>query len=268
MRQLFQFLVTCTCAVLTFGCAKQLTNELQQGVYPIDYMLDSKECKQKAPITVCLQNVSNSNEFTTFKNAMIAKTKYWYFVPLGIVNFGGTGYSCELGRASIDKNIIDFVKSAYIKEANRSGCFQLVESKNADYSLDVSILNHETKGPYNTYFYLYFALYIYGYGYGQTAGPGQSKVIIKTTLKGKNGSVIEKQFEKETQTDMLRNKNNVHELRQNYVNGMVESLSMAFKDCIEKSVLSINGEIIGKQQISEKNQSIQQQSTIKVIESK
>jgi hypothetical protein len=43
---------------------------------------------------------------------------------------------------------------------------------------------------------------------------------------------------------------------------------MAFKDCIEKSVLSINGEIIGKQQISEKNQSIQQQSTIKVIESK
>ena len=96
-------------------------------------------------------------------------------------------------------------------------------------------MNHETKGPYNTYFYLYFALYIYGYGYGQTAGPGQSKVIIKTTLKGKNGSVIEKQFEKETQTDMLRNKNNVHELRQNYVNGMVESLSMAFKDCIEKN---------------------------------
>lgn len=266
IKYLFRFLLLGTVTILPLGCVKQLTSDLQSGVYSIDYMLDSKECKQKAPITIHLKNVNYDKEFTTFKDFSSAKMKFWYFIPLAIVNFGGTVYDCELGKASIKKDVVDFVKSAYIKEANRSGCFQLVESENADYNLEVTILNHETKGPYSSYFYFYFALYLYGYGYGQNAGPGQSKAVIKTTLKDKNGSIIERQFAKKTKTEMLYKKNDVSELRWNYVNSMVESLSMAFKDCVEKSVLSINEEINGKQQSLEKKLPIQQKENSKVLE--
>jgi hypothetical protein len=258
----------CFIAVLMLGCAKQLTKDLQQGVYPIDYMLDSKVCGQKTPITIRLNTVSYSTEFKEFKDASIAKTKYWYFVPLVFINFGGSGYNCELGKASIDKNIVEFVKKSYAKEASRSGCFQFVDSGNADYDLDVTILSHETKGPYSTYFYMYFALYLYGYGYGQTAGPGKSKAVIGISLRRKDGSVFERQFENETSTEMLRNKNNVNELKRNYVTGMVESLSMAFKDCIEKSVLAINEQISKKQPSYGKTPSIEQHDENEVIDSK
>lgn len=234
-------------AVLALGCSTQLAKGLRNGVYPLGYMLDSKQCAEKAPVTVRLDTVCYCKEFNSFGDSLTAKTKFWYFIPLVVFNFGGATYNCELGKASLDKNIIDFVKSAYVKEATRSGCFRLVDSGDADYTLNVSIQNHETKGPYSSFFYVYFALYIYGFGDMHSAGPGQSKVSMAISLKGKDGAVFNRQFEKTTMTEMIRNKkNDLNEMNRNYVNGLVESLSMAFKDCIEQSVCAVNDQVVKK----------------------
>jgi hypothetical protein len=238
--------IVCFAAIIMTGCAGTLKTDLQGGVYPINYLMDSDECTQKSPVTIRLGKVSYCDAFTSFKEAMEVKRKFSYFIPLILVNFGGDFYNCELGRASIDRSVTDFVRSSYRKEAARSGCFQLVDSDIADYTLDISIVEHETKGPYNFYFYAFFAFYVYGYGYGQTAGPGRSDVKLEITLRDGKADVLKKQFESSVQTEALKNKNDVSELRQHYVISMVESLSMAFKDCIEKSIESINEKITGK----------------------
>ena len=228
--------------VLFSGCAKQLTRDLQ-GSFPLDYMQDSKICSQKSPVKIAVGNVSNEVEL---KDSTYARTKYFVPIPLVFVNVGVSGYSCKLGQAAFDSKIEKFVRDAFEKEAQRSGCFEIVDDGSEEYTVDLTVVEQETKGPYTKYFYMYFAMYVYGYGYGQKAGPGQSSVILKMDLKNRNGESLSRQFESQTSTEMLRGKNNAKELRRNYVIGMVESVSFAFKECIENSILTINQHISGK----------------------
>jgi hypothetical protein len=195
-----------------------------------------------------------------------ARTKYFVPVPLLFVNFGVSGYSCKLGQSAFDSKIEDFVRDSFEKEAQRSGCFEIVNDGSEEYTADLSIVEQETKGPYTKYFYMYFAMYVYGYGYGQKAGPGQSSIALKMDLKNENGESFSKQFESQTSTEMLRGKNDAKELRRNYVIGMVESVSFAFKECIENSVLAINQHISGNESNVGRKAPIEQSGDIEVIE--
>jgi hypothetical protein len=221
------------------GCAKQLTRDIQ-GTFALDYMQDSKICKQKLPIRIAIGSVNNKVEL---KDSTYARTKYFVPIPLILFNIGLSGYSCYLGQAAFDVKIEDFVRKSFEKEAQRSGCFEIVNDGSEQYTVDLTVAKQETKGPYSKYFFMYCAIYVYGCAYGQKAGPGQSNVLLKMDLKKNGDKVLSRQFDSQTTTEMLQGKNNVKELRRNYVIGMVESLSFAFKDCIENSVLAINKHI-------------------------
>ncbi|MBD3345935.1 MAG: hypothetical protein GF401_12805 [Chitinivibrionales bacterium] len=248
--------------VFLSGCAKQLTRDLQ-GAFPLDYMQDSEICSQKTPVKIALGKVSNEVELN---DSTYARTKYFVPIPLLFVNFGVSGYSCKLGQAAFDSKIENFVREAFEKEALRSGCFEFVNDGSEEYTVDLTVVEQETKGPYTKYFYMYFAVYVYGYGYGQKAGPGQSLIALKMDLKDNNGESFSRQFESQTSTEMLRGKNDAKELRRNYVIGMVESVSFAFKDCIENSVFAINQHIGGTELNVGRKAPIEQSGDIEVIE--
>ncbi|MBN2286735.1 MAG: hypothetical protein JXI43_09830 [Tissierellales bacterium] len=261
-RKLLPFITIAFLFVLFSGCAKQLTRDLQ-GSFPLDYMQDSEICNHKAPIKVAIGNITNEVELN---DLTYARTKYFVPIPLLFVNFGVSGYSCKLGQSAFDSKIEDFVRESFEKEAQRSGCFEIVKDGSEEYTANLSIVEQETKGPYTKYFYMYFAMYVYGYGYGQKAGPGQSSIALKMDLKNENGESFSKQFESQTSTEMLRGKNDVKELRRNYVIGMVESVSFAFKECIENSVLAINQHISGNESNVGRKAPIEQSGDIEVIE--
>ncbi len=78
---------------------------------------------------------------------------------------------------------------------------------------------------------------------GQKAGPGGSSVALKMDLKQGDKTIASEKFSSYTTTDMLRGKNNVKELRRNFLIGMVELVSFAFEECIENAVYTINAQI-------------------------
>jgi hypothetical protein len=242
-----------------FNCAKQLTRDLQ-SYSSLSYLQDSKFCEQKTPTRIAIGNVKNEAKL---KDSTKANLLYFVPIPLVFVNFGISGFTCKLGRSAFDIQLEDFVKNAFAKEAERSGCFELVNDGSEEYTVNLTIVENEAKGPYTKYFYMYFAMYVYGYGHGQKAGPGEVNIALKMDLVGKNGKNVSRRFESVRKTELLRGKNNAKELRRNYVIGMVESVSFAFKECIENIVLSINqyvtnGEIdTGREAPNEQNGDIE-----------
>jgi|AGTN01.2.fsa_nt_gi hypothetical protein len=64
---------------------------------------------------------------------------------------------------------------------------------------------------------------------------------------------------------MLCGKNNEKELRKNYVMAMVESVSFAFKECIENFVLAINQYISGNEINAGRKAPAEQSGDIEII---
>lgn len=218
------------------GCAKQLTRDLQE-TSSLGYLQDSKICEKKTAIRVAIGTVKNEAELD---DSTSAKLQYFVPLPFVFINVFLSGYTCKLGHNAFDMRQEDFLKDAFVKESQRSGCFELVNDGSEDYTVNLTLVNNEIKGPYTKYFYMYFALYVYGYGYGQKAGPGKVSMALKMDMVAKNGNNISRQFESTKKTELLRGKNNAQELRRNYAIGMVESQSFAFKECIENTVFAIN----------------------------
>lgn len=209
-------------------------------------MFDSRQCEKRLPITVCFKNVSYASDFKEV-DFTYSKLKYWFVVPLVMLNIGTSEYTCVFGKSSIDRDVLPFVRESVEKECNRSGCFRLTSPDSASYDLSVSISNYRSVGPYGVFFYMYFFMYVYGFGYNHTAVPGESQVVLKMTLTGRDGSVYEKEFNVLKESLVLKGRNDVRELRRNYTNSMIEALSMSFKESIEDVVKSINDHFVGKE---------------------
>lgn len=94
-------------------------------------------------------------------------------IPLFFVNFLVNGYRCTLGRRAFDRRFDNFVKDAFTKESERSGCFEVVDDGSEDYTANLTIVENETTGPYSNFFYRYFAGYVCGFCYREKAGPAK-----------------------------------------------------------------------------------------------
>lgn len=84
-------------------------------------------------------------------------------------------------------------------------------------------------------------------------------------LTDKDDKNIGRQFESQKTTVILHDKGNRNELRQNYLIGMVESVSFGFKECIENIVLAINQSIQGNEIPIGEKAPIEQHGDIKIL---
>jgi hypothetical protein len=204
------------------------------------YMMDSKTCETKKPVTVKLETIIDSSKMPDY---LTAKTSLFLFLPFVICNVVTTQYNCAIGRSSLDCSIKPFLRSSFEAEAERSGCFELTRSDSADYTCTITISECKSTGPYNSFFAVYYAIFVVGSVRGHTAGPGNSTVTLSSTLKNNKGEIIPLKFTASNKTLMLKNSNNVRSLQKTYVNGLVESLSFSFKQAIEQTIQGINSEI-------------------------
>jgi hypothetical protein len=219
------------------GCAKQLTASLQGRVFPMGYLYDSPISTDKSPVTVRLSNFTKNSDLP---EELKARLTFFFALPAAIVNFAVSNYTCELGKASIQSDPDTFLRKSIIEEARRSGCFTVMDSAQADYDLDIHVIKQRVKGPYSKYFYLFFLMYFYGFGYGQTAGEAESDVSMEIVLKKDANVQFQKVVDAKITTKAITARNNLDELRQNYVNSLVEAFSNSYKECAKQAIQSVN----------------------------
>lgn len=220
------------------GCAKQLTNDLQWS-FPLEYLHDSKICRQKSNVKIAIGNVESK---ITLPKSTYARASYYVPVPLLLLNFGVSSYSCRLGQSSVETDMNAFLYNEFAKEAIRSGSFKIVSDGTEDYTVDLTIINQETVSSYTKFFLMFAIAYVHGWSLAQKYGPAQSNVTLKMHLKGKDGRSVEKLFKSSAQEKLKRFKieHDLRKFRRNCVIEMIESSSKAFKDCIEKTVSEID----------------------------
>ena len=145
------------------------------------------------------------------------------------------------GKSMIEEEIPSFLRTSLISEISRSGNFNADTFENSDYTIELSIDEIKTEGPYISSGFFYFALFAYGYSYSDKAGPAISNLQISYKLK-KNGQVIHNNiFNSEKITEPINKRYNSKSiLQQDYAISMIEAISFNFKNTIELIVSDLN----------------------------
>ena len=223
-----------------WGCATQLTGQFR-GVSSLGYIMDSKECSVKQPVTIKFMPVIDN----TGMGDTITVKGTSFVIPLVALDFWGSNYHCVLGRNSIDRPIAPFFYKSFESEAKRSGCFRLIDSDSADYTCQITLSKGSCVGPYSHFGGFYFLVFAFGFFDNHSAGPGVSTITMDITLTKKSSPVFKKKFISERKTEMLTLQHNrLDELQNNFISGLVESFSFAMKDCIEQGVKAIDSVVV------------------------
>lgn len=249
------FAVLLLSAVLLCSCAGNSTiaTGMSKTPYPLSYLHDSKKIDNKAKVNLCLQYIKN--ETKAFPETTTVENKGTFVLPLLFINVWDVKYDCTLGKNNINEDISSFVKDKLVIESQRSGNFILLQdSNNCDYSLELTINNHITTGPYREYGNIIFLVVAVGANSSKSAGPAISIISMHLKLSKKGVVVLEKDIESSVVGRLIKSRySSTDELQADYANSMVESLSYAFKDCIEKAIQEINSNIIqNKNQLAER----------------
>ncbi len=232
--------LSCT---LLIGCSKHISYRIGQESYSLDYTPDSETCRQRGSVKIALGTVENQ---VPLKDSSYARTALFLPAPLIFINAGVHRHSLRLGQSAFDTQLHDFLRDAFLRESERSGCFEIVGDGSQEYTVHLTILGQTTKAPYVRSFFRYFTLLSRGSRYHQKAGPAQSHLVIKLELKDKERTVIREFHKPHTQSPIFQENSADKKLLYNYLEAMVESVSLAYKFSVEHSIASINRYISGQ----------------------
>ncbi|MGE0076344.1 MAG: hypothetical protein AB7S48_00640 [Bacteroidales bacterium] len=203
------------------------------------YIMDSKIADSKNSISVSIDTILFSTNIMNDSTKVI-REKGW-FLPLVLVYIWNSKNKCNQGKSMIEENIPSFLKTSLISEANRSGSFSIDTLNRSDYSLELSIDEIKTEGPYISSGFFYFALYVYGYSYADIAGPAISNLSVSYKLKKGDQIIHSNSFKSEKITEQINKRySNIEILQQDYAVSMVEATSYNFKNTIELIVNDLN----------------------------
>ncbi len=226
---------------LIVGCTstKKIQKNMNSKSYSMAYIMDSKISDSKNNINVRIDSIFISPTIMS-DTTKIEREKGW-FLPLVFVYVWNSQNKCSQGKSMIEDNIPSFFKTSLISEISRSGNFNVDTLKNSAYSIELSIDEIKTVGPYLSSGFFYFALYIYGYSYSDKAGPAISNLSVSYKLK-KGGQVIHSNsFSSEKVTEQINKRyTNTNILQQDYAISMVEATSFNFNNTIKLIVNDLN----------------------------
>lgn len=230
-------------ACLTFFAGCTSTREIQSNMnlrsHSIAYIMDSDVSATKANISVSIDPIYINSDFMV-DSAKVEREKAW-FVPLVFVNIWHSQNNCILGKSMIEEDISSFLKASLIGEINRSGNFIADTLNNSLYSLELSIDEIKTEGPYVSSGFFYFAVVAYGYSQSEIAGPAISNLKVSYNLKSGDEIIFSNSFISEKITEQInRRYSNTNLLQQDYAVSMVEANSYNIKNTIEYIVNDLN----------------------------
>jgi hypothetical protein len=207
--------------------------------YSLAYIMDSKISNLKDSISISVDTIL-FNPGIISDSTTIKKEKGW-FLPLVFVYVWNSQNKCSQGKSMIEEDIPSFLKTSLESEISRSGNFNIDTKRKSDYSIELSIDEIKTEGPYVSSGFFYFALYAYGYSYSDRAGPAISKLRVSYKLKNRDQIVHSNSFSSEKITEQINKRyTNTNILQQDYAVSMVEATSYNFKNTIEQIVNDLN----------------------------
>lgn len=207
--------------------------------HSIAYIMDSNISESKANIPVRIEPIK-FNPDLMIDSAIVKREKGW-FVPLILVNIWHSQNNCILGKTMIEEDISSFFRTSLISEINRSGKFIADSLNNSSYSLELSIDEIKTEGPYVSSGFFYFAVFAYGYSQSEIAGPAISKLNISYNLRNGDEVIYSNSFNSNRLSEQInRRYTNTNLLHQDYAISMVEAKSYNIKSTIEYVVNDIN----------------------------
>ncbi len=233
------FLIIGFTLVASCTSTKQIQKNLNSNSYSMAYIMDSKIAGSKDSISISVDtilfNSSIMNDTTKIK-----REKGW-FLPLVFVYVWNSQNKCSQGKSMIEEDIPYFLKTSLVSEINRSGNFNIDTLNKTEYSIDLSIDEIKTEGPYVSSGFFYFTLYASGYSYSDRAGPAVSNLRVSYKLKKGNQIVHSNSFSSEKVTEQINKRyTNTKILQQDYAVSMVEATSYNFKNTIELIVNDLN----------------------------
>jgi len=232
---------------LIAGCTstKKIQRNLNSKSHSMAYLMDSKISDVKNNINVALDTIYfNSN---IISDTSIVKKKKSWFIPLVVVYVWHAQLDCSQGKSMFTENIPEFLRYSMMDEVKRSGNFSIDTLNYPDYTVELSIDELKTEGPYISSGFFYFALYAYGYSYSDVAGPAISKLDVSYRLKRGDQVVCSNSFHSQKITRQINRKyTNLNILQQDYAASMVEAVSYNFKNVIELITNDINSYISNK----------------------
>jgi hypothetical protein len=212
---------------------------MNSNSYSMAYIMDSKIADSKDSISISVDNIL-FNPSIMSDTTKIKREKGW-FLPLVFVYVWNSQNKCSQGKSMIEEDIPSFLKTSLISEINRSGNFNIDTLDKSDYSLELSIDEIKTEGPYVSSGFFYFALYVYGYSYSDRAGPAISNLKVSYKLKKGDQIIHSNSFSSEKITEQINKRyTNTKILQQDYAVSMVEATSYNFKNTIELIVKDLN----------------------------
>lgn len=233
------FLIIGLTLIVSCTSTKQIQKNMNSKGYSLAYIMDSKISDLKDSISISVDTVlfipGIISDSTTIK-----KEKGW-FLPLVFVYVWNSQNKCSQGKSMIEEDIPSFLKTSLESEISRSGNFNIDTKRKSDYSIELSIDEIKTEGPYVSSGFFYFALYAYGYSYSDRAGPAISKLRVSYKLKRGDQIVHSNSFSSEKITEQINKRyTNTNILQQDYAVSMVEATSYNFKNTIEQIVNDLN----------------------------
>jgi hypothetical protein len=235
--------ITLLLACISFCASCTSTRKIQSNMnmkqHSIAYIMDSKVSESKTNIPVRIDPIS-FNPDLLINTVTVTREKGW-FVPLVVVNVWHSQNNCILGKSLIEEDISSFFKTSLINEINRSGTFVIDTLNNTAYSLELTIDQIKTEGPYVSSGFFFFAVLAYGFSQSEIAGPAISKLNISYNLRSGDELIYSNSFYSNRFSEQInRRYKTTNLLHQDYAISMVEAKSYNIKSAIEYVVNDIN----------------------------
>lgn len=233
------FLLIGIALIVSCTSTKQIQKNMNSKSYSMAYIMDSKISDSKDSISISIDTILFNTSIIS-DTTKIKREKGW-FLPLVLVYVWNSQNKCIQGKSMIEEDIPSFLKTSLISEINRSGNLNIDTLDKAEYSLELSIDEIKTEGPYVSSGFFYFALYVYGYSYSDRAGPAISNLKVSYKLKKGEQIIHSNSFSSEKVTEQINKRyTNTKILQQDYAVSMVEATSYNFKNTIELIVNDLN----------------------------
>lgn len=233
------FLIVGIALMAICSSTMQIQKNMGSNSYSMAYIMDSKIAGSKNGLSVRVDSIL-FNPGIMSDTVKVSKKK-GMFLPLIIINIWDWQYNCIQGKSMIEEDIPSFLKASLIREINRSGSFSVDTSGNSGYSLELSIDEMKTEGPYQNSGIVFIGEYFYGFFFVDRAGPAISNLTVSYKLKKGNQIVYSNSSCSEKWNDQInKSYSKIKIFQQDYAVSMVEAMAYNFKNAIELIVHDLN----------------------------
>jgi hypothetical protein len=241
MKKILRFIFFITTLTLIVSCtsSRKIQTNMNSKNYSMIYIMDSKIADSKNNISISVDTILFNSGIMS--DATKIKREKGWFLPLIVVYVWKSHYKCSQGKSMIAEDIPTFLKNSLKNEINRSGNFSMGTFNNSDYSIEISIDEIKSEGPYLSSGFIYFAWLAGGYYCTDKAGPAISNLQVSYKLKKGNQIMHSNSFSSEKTAEMINKRYNKPKmLQRDYAISMVEATSYNFKNTIELIVNDLN----------------------------